>query len=81
MQTVLRSGLAAIIMGALVLLWLQLLSLWQVDNAWVAALGGMVIAVIVYGLASFLVKSAEVGPVLAIILGRLRRNRINLTED
>lgn len=75
--SVIRSAIAALGMYGTVWLWLFALkngllglSLMNGDNRWIAALGGIGVAVITYLVLSLLLKSEELKPALAIVLRR-----------
>lgn len=65
-----KSGLAAVVMGALIWLWVSVSSLFDAisGNSWLVGLGGIVVAAFGYGLGSLLLKSEELQPAVAAIL-------------
>lgn len=74
-----RSLLAAIVMTAAILLWLALLPgatfLFHIPLAWIVAVTGAGIGILIYALASYLLGSPEIRHLAALARRRMQTHR------
>ena len=76
-SSVIRNGSAAILMGAGVWFWLQwveqvTLPSWMDAQIWAAAIGGLLLAAVLYLAAAYLLRSRELQPAIGMVTRRIR---------